>query len=365
MRQHERIEVRPRTPGRTRRRGTFLAGLAVASLLVSACAGGGATTAPAGSAAATPSGAASQPATGSYPNRTINFVVPFNAGGPTDTVTRLIAEPMGKTLGQQIVVQNVGGAGGTLGAGQVATAAKDGYTVLMHHIGMSTAPALYKDLPFKPLEDFRTIGLVTDVPMTIVGKKDLPPGDLKALIDYVKANKDTLTYAHAGPGAASHLCGLLFMQAVGVKVTEVPYTGTGPAMTDLVGGQVDFMCDQTTNTTGQIKDGAIKGYAVTTKERNAALPDLPTAAEGGLPNFEVTVWHGLYVPKDTPDEVVQKLNAALKAALKDQNVVTKFAELGTAPVPEDQVTPEAHTERLRSQLELWKPILEASGATAP
>jgi tripartite-type tricarboxylate transporter receptor subunit TctC len=299
-----------------------------------------------------------------YPSRPVTFVVPFAAGGPTDTVTRLIAEPMSRTLGQQIVVQNVTGAGGTLAAGEVAAAEPDGYTVLMHHIGMSTAPSLYASLPYKPLEDFKTIGLVTDVPMTIIARKDFEPANLAELIEYVKAHKDEVTYANAGIGAASHLCGLLFQNAVGVKVTEVPYQGTGPALTDLVGGQVDFLCDQTTNTTGQIKAGEVKAYAITTATRNAALPDLPTAAEAGLPGFEVSVWHGLYVPKDTPDEIVQKLSDALKAALKDPNVVSQFAALGTAPVAEDQATPAAHRQRLEQQIELWRPIIQAAGVQA-
>jgi tripartite-type tricarboxylate transporter receptor subunit TctC len=299
-----------------------------------------------------------------YPNQPITFVVPFAAGGPTDTVTRLIAEPMSKTLGQQIVVQNVTGAGGTLGAGEVAAAEADGYTVLMHHIGMSTAPSLYADLAYNPLEDFKTIGLVTDVPMTVIARKDFEPTTLQELVDYVKANADKVTYANAGIGAASHLCGLLLQNAIGVKVTEVPYQGTGPALTDLVGGQVDFMCDQTTNTTGQIKAGEVKAYAITTPERNAALPDLPTATEGGLPNFEVSVWHGLYVPKDTPDAIVQELSAALQAALKDPNVVEQFAALGTTPVSAELATPAAHTERLQSQIELWKPIIQAAGVQA-
>jgi tripartite-type tricarboxylate transporter receptor subunit TctC len=302
---------------------------------------------------------------GGYPNKPINVVVPFAAGGPTDTVTRLVAEPMSKTLGQQIVVQNVAGAGGTLAAGQVAAAAPDGYTVLMHHIGMSTAPSLYANLPYDPLVDFRTIGLVTEVPMTIIARKDLEPNTLQELVDYVKANSATVTYANAGIGAASHLCGLLFMSAIDTKVTEVPYDGTGPAMEDLVGSQVDFMCDQTTNTTGQIKSGAVKAYAITSPERNPALPDVPTAAEAGLPDIQVGVWHGLYVPKDTPDAVVQALTNALRAALKDQNVITKFAELGTVPVADDQATPAAHTAKLQSQIDLWKPIIEAAGVKAP
>jgi tripartite-type tricarboxylate transporter receptor subunit TctC len=296
-----------------------------------------------------------------YPNRPITFVVPFSAGGPTDTVTRLIAEPMSKSLGQQIVVQNVTGAGGTLGAGEVAAAEPDGYTVLMHHIGMSTAPSLYASLPYDPLQDFEYIGLVTEVPMTIVGRKDLPPNTLQELVDYVKANADTVTYANAGIGAASQLCGLLFMEAIGTKVTEVPYQGTGPALTDLVGGQVDFMCDQTTNTTEQIKAGAVKAYAITSPERNPALPDVPTTAEGGLPNLDVSIWHGLYVPKGTPEPIVAKLNEALKAALADETVKQRFAELGTTTVSPDLATPEAHRERLQSQTALWKKVFEAAG----
>ncbi|MDQ3560980.1 MAG: tripartite tricarboxylate transporter substrate-binding protein [Pseudomonadota bacterium] len=300
----------------------------------------------------------------SYPERPITFVVPFSAGGPTDTVTRLIAESMSKTLGQQIVVQNVTGAGGTLGAGEVAAAAPDGYTVLMHHIGMSTAPSLYKELPYNPVESFKPIGLVTEVPMTIIARKDFEPGTLQELIDHVKANGEQVTYANAGIGAASHLCGLLLQSAIGAKVTEVPYQGTGPALTDLVGGQVDFMCDQTTNTTGQIKAGEVKAYAITSKERNPALPDLPTAAEGGLADFELSIWHGLYVPAETPDDVVAKLTAALQTALKDQNVIDRFAELGTTTVSDELATPEAHRERLQSQISLWQPIIQAAGVQA-
>jgi len=261
-------------------------------------------------------------------------------------------------------VQNVEGAGGTVAAGEVAAAEPDGYTVLMHHIGMSTAPTLYPDLPYDPLEDFKTIGLVTEVPMTIIANSDFEPNTLEELVAYVTENGEDVTYAHAGPGAASHLCGLLFQSAIGVKVTEVPYDGTGPALTDLVGGQVDFMCDQTTNTTGQIQGGEVKAYAVTTPERVASLPDIPTTEEGGLPEVQFGVWHGLYVPADTPDEVVAALTAALQAALKDQNVIDELAKLGTAPVSEDRATPEAHTEQLQSQIELWRPIIEEAGVTA-
>ena len=298
-----------------------------------------------------------------YPDQEITFVVPFSAGGPTDTVTRLISEPMSEDLGQRIVVQNVEGAGGTVAAGEVATAEPDGYTVLVHHIGMSTAPALYPDLPYDPLEDFKTIGLITDVPMTIVARSDFEPDTLEDLATYVEENADTVTLANAGIGAASQLCGLLIEQAIGVDLTEVPYDGTGPAMTELIGGQVDFMCDQTTNTAGQIRSGEIKGYAVTTPEPVEALPDLPTTAEAGLPDVEVGVWHGLYVPADTPDDVVQKLTDALAAALQDQGVIDRMADLGTTPVPPEDVTPEAHTAKLKEQIDLWTPIIKDAGGS--
>ena len=299
-----------------------------------------------------------------YPTQPITIVVPFAAGGPTDTVTRLIAEPMGRELGQQIVVQNVAGAGGTLAAGQVAKADPDGYTILMHHIGMSTAPTLYHNLDFDPLKDFATIGLVTNVPMTMIGRKDLEPNTLAELVAYVKANKDSVVYANAGIGAASHLCGMLFMNAIGTAVTTVPYKGTGPAMTDILAGEVDFMCDQSTNTTGQIKGGEVKAFAVTTPERLGNLPDVPTTTEAGLPDFQVGVWHGLYAPAGTPDAVVEKLSKALQAALADKTVIERFAELGTAPVALDQATPSAHKTYLADQIALWKPIIEKAGVFA-
>lgn len=299
-----------------------------------------------------------------YPDRNITFVVPFSAGGPTDTVTRMIAEPMAAKLGGKIVVQNVEGAGGTVGAGEVANAQPDGYTILMHHIGMSTAPALYENLGYQPLESFETIGLVTEVPMTVVARKDFEPATLQDLVTYVKANADKVTLANAGIGAASHLCGLLFQTATGVKLQEVPYEGTGPALTDLVGGQVDFMCDQTTNTTGQITAGEVKAYAVTTPERVKSLPDLPTTAEAGLPDLQVSVWHGLYAPKGTPQDVVQKLSEALQAALTDQNVIDQMAKLGTAPVPAEDATPEAHRAKLQEQLTTWGKVIADAGIKA-
>jgi tripartite-type tricarboxylate transporter receptor subunit TctC len=320
-----------------------VAGVAVLSL--AACGGGG----------------DADPA--AYPESEITLVVPFSAGGPTDTITRLVAKPMSEELGQQIVVQNVEGAGGTVASGQVADEEGDGYNMLVHHIGMSTAPALYPDLPFDPLEDFKTIGLITDAPMTIVARKDFEPETLEELVAYVEDNADTVTIANAGIGAASQLCGLLFEQAIGVDLTEVPYDGTGPALTDMVGGQVDFMCDQSTNTVATIQSGDVKAYAVTTPERIDVLPDLPTTAEAGLPELELGVWHGFYVPSDTPDEIVAKLTDALQVALEDQGVIDQMAKLGTTPVPLDQATPEAHTAKLEEQIDLWTPIIEEAGVT--
>jgi tripartite-type tricarboxylate transporter receptor subunit TctC len=299
-----------------------------------------------------------------YPERTITMVVPFAAGGPTDTVARLVAESMSKDLGQQVIVENVGGAGGTLGAGRVATADPDGYTVLLHHIGMATSATLYRNLAYDPVNAFDYVGLVTEVPMTIVARKDFEPTDLKGLIDYMKANKDTVTVANAGIGAASHLCGMLLMSAIQTPVVTVPYKGTGPAMTDLLGGQVDIMCDQTTNTTKQILGGTIKAYAVTSPARLGIFPDLPTTTEAGLKDFQIGIWHGVYVPKGTPKEAIDKLNAALKKALKDENVAARFAELGTAPSSDADATPEALKAKLESEIARWKPIIEAAGQYA-
>ncbi|KAB2681293.1 MULTISPECIES: tripartite tricarboxylate transporter substrate-binding protein [Brucella/Ochrobactrum group] len=299
-----------------------------------------------------------------YPERTITMIVPFSAGGPTDTVTRLVAESMSKDLGQQVIVENVGGAGGTLGAGRVATADPDGYTLLLHHIGMATSATLYRKLAYDTLNGFEYVGLVTEVPMTIVARKDLEPTDLKGLVDYAKANKDTVTVANAGIGAASHLCGMLFMSAIETPLVTVPYKGTGPAMTDLLGGQVDIMCDQTTNTTKQIQAGTIKAYAVTSPERLDVLKDLPTTKEAGLDGMEVGIWHGIYAPKGTPAEITERLSKSLQLALKDPNVVARFAELGTKPSSESDATPAALKAKLESEVARWKPIIEAAGQYA-
>ena len=299
-----------------------------------------------------------------YPERQITMVVPFAAGGPTDTVGRLIAEKMSADLGQQIIVENVGGAGGTLGAGNVAAAEADGYTILLHHIGMATSATLYRNLAYNPLEAFEYVGLVTEVPMTIVARKDLEPADFASLVTYVKENADTITMANAGIGAASHLCGMLFMQALEAPIVTVPYKGTGPAMTELLGGQIDIMCDQTTNTTEQIKGGTIKAYAVTSPARLDIFPDLPTVSEGGFPGLEVSVWHGLYAPKGTPAEVTARLSQSLQVALADPDIAAKLGELGTAPSPAADATPEALKAKLEGEIARWKPIIETAGVYA-
>lgn len=299
-----------------------------------------------------------------YPDRSITMVVPFAAGGPTDTVGRLVAEKMSEDLGQQIIVENVGGAGGTLGAGQVASAEADGYTILLHHIGMATSATLYRNLAYNPAEAFEYVGLVTEVPMTLVARKDFEPTDMASLISYVKENADTITMANAGIGAASHLCGMLFMQAVDAPIVTVPYKGTGPAMTELLGGQIDIMCDQSTNTTEQIKGGTIKAFAVTSPARLEIFPDLPTVAEAGLPGMEVSIWHGIYAPKGTPAEATDRLSAALQKALADPDIVAKFAELGTAPSSAADATPAALKAKLEAEIARWKPVIETAGVYA-
>ena len=299
-----------------------------------------------------------------YPAQVITTIVPFSAGGSTDTIGRLIAEPMTGKLGQQVIVENIGGAGGTLGAGRAARATPDGYTLLLHHIGLASSVGLYRKLPYDTATAFAPIGLVTDVPMTIVARADFPANSVGELLAYIRANKDQVVFAHAGVGSVSHLCGLLLMQALGTKMTSVGYKGSGPAMTDLLGGQVDMTCDQTTNTMGHIRSGKIKAYAVTTKERLSSLPDLPTLDEAGLEGFEVTAWHGLYAPKGTPQEVVDKLVAALQVALEDPKVVERFADLGTEPVPQERATPAALEQHLQAEIVKWKPIIQAAGEYA-
>jgi tripartite-type tricarboxylate transporter receptor subunit TctC len=299
-----------------------------------------------------------------YPTKPVTIIVPFAAGGPTDTVARTIAAAMQKSFGQTLIIENVGGAGGTLGADKVAKASNDGYTLLLHHIGMSTAPALYRNLRFKPTEDFEPIGEVADVPMVFIGRADLQPNNFKELLAYIKKNGDKVNYGNAGIGSASHLCGLLFMSTIQVEMTTVPYKGTAPAMNDMLGGTLDVMCDQTTNTTSQIKAGKVKAYGATTPKRIASLPNIPTLDEEGIKGFEVSVWHAIYAPKGTPKPVIDKLVASLQEGLKDPTVKARFAELGTEPVAQGRATPESLKKHLKSEIDRWTPIIQKAGQYA-
>jgi tripartite-type tricarboxylate transporter receptor subunit TctC len=299
-----------------------------------------------------------------YPTRNITMLVPYAAGGPTDTVARVVAQSMGKPLGQTIVVENRPSAGGILAPEQVKNSKPDGYTILIHHVGMATVPALYRQLRFNPLSDFEYIGLINDVPMTLIAKGNFPAKDFKEFLDYIKKNKDKVTYAHAGIGAASHLCGMLFMSSIETDILTVPYKGTGPAMNDLLGGQVDFMCDQTTNTTSQIKSGKVKVYGVTSLKRVPSLPDIPTLDEQGLKGFEVGIWHGLYAPKGTPKVALDKLVSALQDTLKDDAVKKRFSELGATTYPPDKATPQALQAHLKAEIDKWTPLIKKAGVYA-
>ena len=300
-----------------------------------------------------------------YPAKAIRLVVGFPAGGPTDVVARMLAIPMGKSLGQTVIVENTVGAGGTIAPARVARAAPNGNTILIHHMGMATAPALYKKLPFDPLKDFEYIGQVIDVPMTLLSRKDFPANNFQELLTYVKANKDKVSLVNAGIGAVSQLCGLLFASQIGVDLTTVPYKGAGPALNDLMGGQVDLLCDQTTQTAPVIKDGTrVKVFGVTTPKRLASMPNIPTLYEQGLKGFDVKVWHGVYAPKGTPADVTAKLNVALRAALQDDAVKARIAELSSEIVPLDKVTPESLRALLTSETAKWGKVIKASGVQA-
>jgi tripartite-type tricarboxylate transporter receptor subunit TctC len=299
-----------------------------------------------------------------YPSRSITLVVPFAAGGPTDVVARSLAAVMSKSLGVSVVVENKLGAGGTLAAGAVAKATPDGYTFLIHHNGMATAPGLYRKLAYNPLTDFEYVGQVVDVPMTLLGRKDLPPNTAPELFAWVKANASKATLAHAGLGAVSQLCGMLFQQAVGVELTTIPYQGTAPALNALLGGQVDILCDQTTQTLQHIKAGTVKLYGVTTRERIKSLPDAPTLEESGLKGFEVKVWHGIYAPKGTPAAMVDRIAVALRVALKDPTIVARMTELGAEIVPEAKQTPEGLRSWLKPEIDKWGALIRAAGSYA-
>ena len=302
-----------------------------------------------------------------YPDKPITIVVPFAAGGPTDKVARDLGVVLSKGLNNQtVIIENVGGAGGTLGAARVAKAAPDGYTLLLHHIGMATSPALYRKMPYDTMGDFEFLGMVNDVPMTIVGRPNLPPNNFAELRTWANANKGKINLANAGLGAASHLCGLLFQQALQVDMTTVPYKGTGPAMSDLVGSQVDLMCDQTTNTSAQIEGGKVKAYAVTSPKRLAtpALAKLPTLDESGLKGFSVGIWHGMYAPKGTPKAVIDQLNTALRNALKDADFIKKQEALGAVVITDNRLSPAEHRKYVESEIAKWGPVIKAAGQYA-
>lgn len=300
-----------------------------------------------------------------YPTRAISMVVPFAAGGPTDIVARSMAESMGRAMGgAKIVVENVAGAGGTIAPTKVSRAKPDGYTILIHHIGMSTAPTLYRKLPYNPVKDFEHIGLINEVAMTLLVKNAMPVKNIGEFLPYLKANASKITMANAGIGAASHLCGLLFMSALGTDLVTAPYKGTGPALADLMGGQVDLLCDQTTSTVPAIKAGKVRALAVTSPQRLGVLPDLPTLDEVGLKGFNVSIWHGFYAPKGTPKVALDKLEAALKAALKDPAIVKRFADLGTEPVAPDKASPAGLRAKLTSEIQRWEPLIKKAGTFA-
>lgn len=300
-----------------------------------------------------------------WPTKSVTMVVPYSAGGPTDVVARMLAIPMGKVLGQTVVVENTVGAGGTIAPARVARAKPDGYMFLIHHMGMATAPSLYKKLPYDPLKDFEYIGQVLDVPMTLLSRKDFPANNFQELLAYVKQNQDKVSLANAGIGAVSQLCGMLFTHQIGVKLTTVPYKGAGPAMNDLMGGQVDLLCDQTTQTAPVIKDGnRVKVFGVTTPQRLASMPDIPTLEEQGLKGFDVKVWHGMYAPKGTPAEVVARINEALNVALKDPAVVQRITELSSELVTPDRATPASLKAQLESEVKRWNSVIRSAGVTA-
>lgn len=298
-----------------------------------------------------------------YPSGPINMVVPFAAGGPTDNVARALGEAMRGELGQTVIIENRGGAGGTLGTSQIARAKPDGSNILLMHIGFSTAPSLYKNPGYDALEGMQPIGLVVDVPMTIIARSDFPPNTIEELVEYMKANKDSISLANAGIGAASHLCSTMLLNALGVDILTVPYNGTAPAMADLMGKQVDVLCDQTTNTTQHINGGSVKAYAVTSPTRVATLPNLPTMQEAGFDNFEVGIWHGMWAPKGTPEDVTKTLNKALQAGLKDPKFQERMAALG-ATVLIDDATPEALQAKVAQQVPQWAELFKQSGIEA-
>ena len=304
------------------------------------------------------------PASGQeYPSRPITLIVPFSAGGPGDVIARLLGNSMSAALKQPIVIENVVGAGGIIGTNRVAKAAPDGYTLLLMHVGQATAPALYAKLPFDPIGDFAPIGLVTDVPMILVARPNFPAKDLKELVAYARAQGDKITYGNVGLGSASHLCGLMFMSAIDAKLTSVYYKGGGPALNDVIAGHIDVYCDPATGPTPYIQSGTITGYAITSKNRVPTLPNVPTSAEAGIPEFDVITWYGMYAPRNTPKPVVDALVDALQKALKDPPLVSRFAELSMTPVEQGCATPEVLESLLKTEVDKWGRIIKKAGIT--
>lgn len=293
-----------------------------------------------------------------FPNKPITLIVPFSAGGPTDVVARNLAIAMSKNLNQTVIVENRASAGGIVGSEAVIRAPSDGYTLLIHNIGMSTLPSLSKNLRFDPRKDFSYIGEVVDVPMVLTGKKDLPPNTFQELVPYLKANQKTINLSNAGIGTASHLCGLLLMSRLDLALTSVSYKGAAPAMTDLQGGQVDLLCDQITTTLQPINNNRIKPYGSTTKKRLAALPSVPTLSEQGLTDFEITVWHGVYAPKSLPKAISEKLVTSLKAALSDPTFKENMTKLGAIPVDDERASPQGLAKKLNDQINIWTPVIQ-------
>lgn len=310
--------------------------------------------------------AASTTAWAEFPDKPITLVVPFSAGGPSDKIARDLAEALRKPLAQTVVVDNTAGAGGTIGAARVARATPDGYTLLVHHIGLSTAPALYKKLPYKTLEDFEYLGLINEAPSTLIGKPALAASNWAELRQWIGANDGKVNLANAGVGSASHLCGLVLQATLKSKMTFVPYKGTAPAMTDLMGGQVDLMCEQATNAVPQIEAKKVKVYGVTSNQRMTlpALAQVPTLAEAGLTGFEMSVWHGVYAHKGTPPAVLAKLNAAIRTALKDPELIKREEALGVRVVTDSRLDPAGHKKYVESEMNRWAKIIKDSGETA-
>lgn len=298
-----------------------------------------------------------------YPDKPIVLIVPFAAGGPSDTIGRLVAEHLGRNLGQQVIVENVGGAGGTLGAERAAKAAPDGYTLLTHHGALAAAPALYANLRYESKTAFEPLGLVNTGPMVLLSKKTLEAKDAKELFGWLKAQGNKATVGFAGVGSNSYICATLLQQQLGVKLAMVPYRGTGPAMIDLVAGQIDVLCDQATTAVPQIQGGTVKAYAVTSAERLDSIKDVPSAKEAGLPDFSVTIWNGLYAPKGVPKEVVDKVNTAIAKMVTDPTVLERFAATGTKPFPAEARSPAEHAKFLTGEFARFEAMFKAVGVT--